>query len=83
MYTCDVINDYLPMDPPEPKLSKRETKLRRVKARIARDRYRTLVFDGQVQTGVKFETDKDLIEMRRHFPAVIFRKLDSYLIEIL
>lgn len=38
--------DDLPLDPPEYKLSKKETKLRRVKSRIARDRYRQLAFDG-------------------------------------
>lgn len=79
MYTCDVIIDDLPMDPPEPKLSKKDMKLKRVKARIARDRYRQLAFDGQVQTAVKFETDKDLIEMRRRFPPVFFFKRDLYI----
>lgn len=46
LYTCDVIFDELPLDPPEPKLSKKDLKLKRVKARIARDRYRQLAFDG-------------------------------------
>jgi hypothetical protein len=46
MYTCDVEFDHLPLDPYEARLSRRELKLRRVKARIARDRYRQLAFDG-------------------------------------
>jgi hypothetical protein len=40
MYTCDVENNDLALDPYEHKPSRREMKLRRVKARIARDRYR-------------------------------------------
>lgn len=70
LYTCDVIFDELSLDPPEPKLSKKDLKLKRVKARIARDRYRQLAFDGQVQVAVKFETDKDLQEMRKYFSPV-------------
>ena len=67
LYTCDVEYEALPLDPYEHKLSRKEQKLRRVKARIARDRYRQLAFDGQIQVAVKFETDKDLIEMRKMF----------------
>jgi hypothetical protein len=46
LWTCDVEFGFLPVDPPEVKYSKKEMKLRRVKARIARDRYRQLAFDG-------------------------------------
>jgi hypothetical protein len=64
--------DDLELDPPQPRQSRKEQKLRRVKARIARDRYRQLAFDGQIMVGVKFETDRDLVEMRKMFPEVIF-----------
>jgi len=43
-----------------------------VKARITRDKYRQLVFDGQITVAVKFETDKDLIEMRKFYSNVYF-----------
>lgn len=46
MYTCDVEIANLQLDNYEPKLSKKEVKIRRVKARMARDRYRQLAFDG-------------------------------------
>ena len=67
-----MISDDLALDNPEPRLSRKEIKLRRVKARIARDRYRQLAFDGQIQVAVKFETDRDLIEMRKMFPDVSY-----------
>jgi hypothetical protein len=38
--------DNLPLDPPEVKYSRKELKLRRVKARMTRDRYRQLAFNG-------------------------------------
>jgi hypothetical protein len=40
LWTCDVNFDNLPLDPPEVKYSRKEVKLRRVKARMTRDRYR-------------------------------------------
>ena len=64
LYTCDLASELLQPDPWEPTISRKEAKLRRVKARMARDRYRQLCFDGQLQASNKFETDRDLIEMR-------------------
>ena len=40
LFTCDLDITYLPLDPIEPKFNRRELKIRRVKARMARDRYR-------------------------------------------
>jgi hypothetical protein len=37
---------------------------------MARDRYRQLAFDGQINVSAKFETDRDLIEMRKMYPEV-------------
>ena len=67
LFTCDLDTTYLSLDPMEPKLNRRELKIRRVKARMARDRYRQLCFDGQLTAATKFETDKDLSEMRKPF----------------
>ena len=75
LWSCDVNFDNLPLDPPEVKYSRKEMKLRRVKARMTRDRYRQLAFNGQIQVAAKFETDKDLIEMRRYFSKVIVMNL--------
>ncbi len=55
------------MDPVEKKLSKKDAKLKRVKARIARDKYREMVFNGEISVSAKFETDKDLKMMREPF----------------
>jgi len=38
---------------------------------MARDRFRQLCFDGQLHAATKFEVDKDLVEMRSYFSAVI------------
>ncbi|CDW84359.1 adenylate and guanylate cyclase catalytic domain protein [Stylonychia lemnae] len=78
LYTCDVNFDDLPLDPYEHKISRKEAKLRRVKARIARDRYRQLAFDGQIQVAVKFETDKDLIEMRKMYSDVSYNPIQEF-----
>lgn len=67
LYTCDVDITNLQLDPFEKPISSKEAKLRRVKARIARDKYRKLCFDGQLHASTKFEVDKDLIEMRKPF----------------
>ena len=68
LYTCDVEPNHLPLEPFQPKLSRKDAKLKRVKARIARDRYRQLTFDGQLHVSSKFELDKDIVEMRKPFP---------------
>jgi hypothetical protein len=70
LYTCDVEFNNLALEPFQPRLNRKDAKLKRVKMRIARDRYRQLVFDGQLHVSSKFETDKDLVEMRKPFPQV-------------
>jgi hypothetical protein len=46
LYTCDVEVSGLQLDPYESRITRKEAKIRRVRARIARDRYRELCFDG-------------------------------------
>jgi len=46
LYTCDVEIGNLILEPYEKPITRKEAKLRRVKARIARDKYRKLCFDG-------------------------------------
>ena len=46
LYTCDVEFANLPIDPVQPKPGKRDAKLKRVKARLARDKYREMAFAG-------------------------------------
>lgn len=54
----------LPLEPYTGKANKKDAKLRRVKARIQRDKYREMAFSGEIQASSKFETDKDFITMR-------------------
>ena len=40
LYTCDVEIANINLEPVQPKLNRKEAKLKRVKARMARDKYR-------------------------------------------
>jgi hypothetical protein len=57
LYTVDLETDHLGVDPPEPKLSKKDLKLKRAKTRMARDRFRELCFTDQLKASIKFEID--------------------------
>lgn len=46
LFAVDLNPDILTLDPHEKQINRKEVKLRRVKARMARDRYRELCFDG-------------------------------------
>ena len=70
LYTCDLDYSTLPLEPFHHQRSRKEAKIRRVKARLARDKYREKCFSGELQAAAKFETDRDLVKMREPFPAV-------------
>ena len=61
LYTCDVDYSTLPLEPMHRPLTKKEAKLKRVKARLARDKYREKCFSGEIQASSKFETDRDMV----------------------
>ena len=46
------------------KISRKDAKLKRVKARAARDRFRERAFEGLIEVSHKFETDKEMKIMR-------------------
>ena len=46
LFTCDVDISGIQLDPMTHKLTKKDLKIRRVKQRLARDKYRQLTFDG-------------------------------------
>lgn len=81
LFTCDVEFADLALDPLEKRKTKREVKLQRVRGRIARERLRQMAFDGQLQVSTKFETDTDIIEMRKMYNQVIHFHLYQYLIQ--
>lgn len=70
LFTCDIDTSNLPYAPQEGKVSKKDAKLFRAKARIARDRFKEMCFTNQLQAGLKFEVDPDLVQMRSAFPEV-------------
>jgi hypothetical protein len=70
LYTVDLDNTTLPLDPLGPKVNRKDAKVKRVRQRIARDKYRELTFDGQLQASMKFQTDQDIIDMRKPFTKV-------------
>jgi hypothetical protein len=48
LFTVDVDTSNLPLANPEPKLTKKEAKLVRAKARIARDRFKEMCYTNQL-----------------------------------
>ena len=70
MYTCDVDTSQLPFEIPEPKLNGKQQKLKRAKLRIARDRFRDMCFNDQLQACMRFEIDNDFLLMRKTFSHV-------------
>jgi hypothetical protein len=46
LYTIDLDNTTLALDPIGPKVNKKDAKIKRVRNRMARDKYRELTFDG-------------------------------------
>ena len=71
MYTVDLDITYLTVEVGMASRGRREAKVKRVKARLARDKYRELCFSGEIQASTKFETDRDLITMRAPYKEVI------------
>ena len=69
LYTVDVEFGMLQVEQQQ-NLKKKDAKLRRVKARMARDRFKARAFDGQIQVSSKFETDKDIKTMRSVYNQV-------------
>lgn len=67
LYTCDVDTSQLPFEIPEPKLNGKQQKLKRAKLRIARDRFRDMCFNDQLQACMRFEIDNDFLLMRKPF----------------
>lgn len=72
LYTCDLDINNLALEPVVKGGGRREAKIKRVKARLARDKYRELCYSGEIQASGKFETDRDLITMRANYTQVIY-----------
>ena len=55
------------MDAEMPEVTKNEEKKLRARQRLARDQYKSSIFSGEIQASGLFETDTDLIEMKRYY----------------
>lgn len=68
LYTCDVdIHDLQTEKPEKKQISRQEKKIRKVKARMERNKLRQEALNNQIQVASLFETDEDLIIMRKKF----------------
>lgn len=76
LYTCDTDITDLELEPETKALTKKELKMQRVKARLARDRYKEAIMNGEIQVSGLFETDPDLYCMRKSFTKDFMDKFD-------
>lgn len=72
LFTADAEAANLEIDEDAKPMTRKEEKTARVKARLARDRFKTNIMQDEVQVSGLFETDVDLIEMRRPFSRAFF-----------
>jgi class 3 adenylate cyclase len=68
LFTCDIDFNLVALDPEEKReMTPFEKKLKRVKARLKRDREKKNIFEGSIQLSNKFELDEDMVVMRQPF----------------
>jgi class 3 adenylate cyclase len=68
LFTCDIDYNLVEVEPiPKTEMSAQEKKLKRVKARLKRDREKLKMFDGSIKLVNKFELDQDMVVMREPF----------------
>ena len=68
LYTCDFEKNHLELEPVRPNLSKKQQRTARVKARLQRNAFKESIMIGEIDVALLFQTDHDLIEMRKMFP---------------
>jgi len=74
LYTCDTDISNIALEPVQGIQTKMQKKMARVKARLARDRYKQAILAGEIQVSGLFETDLDLIEIRAPFKSAFFER---------
>lgn len=67
LFTCDFDTTNLELEPFKPTLSKKQQRHQRVKARLQRNAFKESVMLGEIDVALLFQTDNDLIEMRKIF----------------
>jgi len=65
LYTCDIDTSDLAIEKPEKKaVGMQEKKMRKVKARVERNRFKQQALNREIMVSALFESDEDLIKMR-------------------
>mmetsp|Transcript_5389 Transcript_5389/g.8334 ORF Transcript_5389/g.8334 Transcript_5389/m.8334 type:complete len:97 (-) Transcript_5389:140-430(-) len=67
LYTIDVDATQLPLEDDQPFMNSKEKKIHRVHERIKRNNLREAAFNGQIEVSSIFESNIDIIQMRKPF----------------
>jgi len=70
LYTCDIDPSHLEIEPQKPNLSLKQARTARVKARLQRNAFKESIMLGEIDVALLFQTDNDLIEMRKNYHQV-------------
>jgi len=77
LYTVDHDKDHLELESKRPALNKKQQRTARVKARLNRNAFKESIMLGEIDVAILFQTDNDLLEMRKKFPAVFFEMFED------
>ena len=77
LFTCDLDFNLVDLEPELKKITPMEIKLKRVKARLKRDREKKKIFDGTIKIVNKFELDADITKMRQPFSEKFYKVFNS------
>lgn len=73
LMTCDVEYGHLSLEKPEKKvLTRQEKKMKKVKARIERNRYKMQALANQIAVSSTFDDDPDMRKMRECYSPEFF-----------
>jgi len=67
LFTIDVDPSKIPLEDEQPFLNAKEKKIQRVHERIKRNNLREAAFNCQIEVSTTFETNMDIIQMRKPF----------------
>jgi class 3 adenylate cyclase len=78
LFTCDLDFNLVDLEEmPKRVLTPMEIKLKRVKARLKRDREKKKVYEGSIKIVNKFELDEDITKMREPFTPEFYEQFNA------
>ena len=78
LFTCDLDFNLVDLEEERKKvLTPMEEKLKRVKARLKRDREKKKTYEGSIKIVNKFELDEDITKMRAPFTPEFYDQFNS------